>query len=237
MAALPADWRVAADAEALAQRVAERIQSLCARAIEERGAFHWALAGGGTPRRCYRLLRRMPLEWARLHLYFSDERCLPAGDAGRNDRMAEQALFSGLPIPPGQIHRIPAERGPERGAAAYAATLADAPAMDLVLLGMGEDGHTASLFPGHPALEDTRLAVPVFQAPKPPPERVSMGLSALNGATRRIVMVAGSGKRDALLRIREGQRLPAARLARSEWYLDAEAAGTTPPRRPANKTD
>lgn len=225
MAELPASWHLMADAGVLACRVAERIRSLCAMAVDDHGVFHWALAGGSTPRRCYKLLRTMPLEWEHVHLYFSDERCLPAGDAERNDTMAQKVLFSHVPVPPGQIHPIPAELGPEKGAATYAEVLADTPVMDLVLLGIGEDGHTASLFPGNPALEDKRLAVPVFDSPKPPPERVSMGYSALNGAARRIVMVAGGGKHEALLRIKNGQRLPAACLEESEWYVDAEAAG------------
>ena len=97
--------------------------------------------------------------------------------------------------------------------------------LDLVLLGMGEDGHTASLFPGNAALEDTRPAVPVRQAPKPPPERVSLGLGTLRSASERIVLVAGQDKRDALRRIGAGERLPIALVGPLLWFMDAAAAG------------
>jgi len=209
------------DADALAAAVASRIAALAGQGIMARGAFHWALAGGATPRRCYQLLRRMDIDWRHVYIWFGDERCLPVGDAERNDGMADAVLLRHVPVPSAQVHSIPAELGPEQAAANYAKLLRQAPPLDLALLGMGEDGHTASLFPGNPALEDKRLAVPVFAAPKPPCERVSMGYSVLNGAARRIVMVAGAGKSDAFMRIGRGERLPAARLSESEWYVDA----------------
>jgi len=212
------------DAHTLAAEVARQVIVECEQTIAERGVFHWVLAGGNTPKKCYELLRDAGIDWDHVHVWFGDERCLPMGDAERNDVMADTALLSHVSVPSAQVHRIPVELGPEGAAAAYAALLADAPSMDLILLGMGEDGHTASLFPGNPALADERLAVPVFSAPKLPPERVSMGYSVLNQARKRIVMVAGEGKRDALLRIRQGERLPVARLASCKWYLDEAAA-------------
>jgi len=215
-----------ADAGALARHAASRVAGLCRDAVAARGACHLVLAGGRTPERCYTLLAAMDLPWPALHIWFGDERCLPPGDPGRNDAMADRALLAHVPIPAGQVHRIPAELGPEAAAAAYAAELAAAPAMDVVLLGLGEDGHTASLFPGNPALDDARPAVPVHDAPKPPPERVSMSLAALNAARRRLVLVSGGGKADALARIRGGEPLPAARLAAAEWLVDRDAAGT-----------
>jgi 6-phosphogluconolactonase len=216
--------QVFADTEALARHAAARVATLCREAVENHGSCHLVLAGGHTPRRCYELLRAMDLPWAALHIWFGDERCLPPGDAGRNDAMADGALLAHVPIPPAQVHRIPAEQGPEAAAAAYAALLASAPAMDIVLLGMGEDGHTASLFPGNPALDDTRLAVPVHDAPKPPPVRVSMGLSVLNAAHHRLILVMGNAKAGALARVRRGDPLPAARLAEGEWLIDQDAA-------------
>jgi len=213
------------DAGALAAEAARQVILGCEQAIAERGVFHWVLAGGNTPKACYELLRDAELDWSRVHVWFGDERCLPMGDAERNDVMADAALLSHVSVPSVQVHRIPAELGPEDAADAYAVLLADAPAMDLVLLGLGEDGHTASLFPGNAALADKRLVVPVFFAPKLPPERVSMGYSVLNRAMKRIVMVAGEGKRGALLRIRQGERLPVARLSACEWYVDTDAAG------------
>ncbi len=213
------------DAAALAAEVARQVIVECEQAIAERGVFHWVLAGGNTPKRCYELLRDAELDWSRIQVWFGDERCLPTGDAERNDVMADAALLSYVSVPAAQIHRIPAELGPEDAAGAYAELLADAPAMDLILLGMGEDGHTASLFPDNPALDDERLAVPVFNAPKPPPERVSMGYTVLNQAGKCIVMAAGEGKRDALQLIQHGESLPVAQLEACEWYVDEVASG------------
>jgi len=215
-----------ADAEAVAQYAADAVVKAAAAAIAERGVFHWVLAGGTTPKRCYELLRDAEIDWANVHIWFGDERCLPVGDAERNDRMADEALLNHVPVPFAQIHRMDAERGSELAAERYAALLADAPVMDLVLLGIGEDGHTASLFPDNPALNDPRLAVPVFNSPKPPPERVSMGYAVLNAARRCLIMVAGKGKADAISRIRNGERLPVARVSGSEWLIDQDASGT-----------
>ncbi len=213
------------DTDKLAVEAARKITRDCEQAIADRGIFHWVLAGGNTPKKCYELLRDAELNWNRMHVWFGDERCLPVGDAERNDVMADKALLSYVPVLSNHIHRIHAELGPEKAADDYAVRLADAPPMDLVLLGMGEDGHTASLFPDNPALDDERLAVPVFHAPKRPPERVSMGYSVLNQARKRMVMVAGESKRNALQRIRQGEPLPSARLAASDWYVDEDAAG------------
>lgn len=209
--------------EELAAAVAQRVAELAAQAIAARGTFRIALAGGETPRRCYEKLRHLPLDWAHVQVYFGDERCLPAGDRQRNERMAGEALLDRIAIPPASIHAIPAELGAPEAAARYAAMLEDAAPLDLVLLGMGEDGHTASLFPGNPAADGKAAAVPVFDAPKPPAERVSLGLGMLNAARHKIFLVAGAGKRDALTQIRQGKLLPAARIAGAEWHLDRAA--------------
>ncbi|HEU0234410.1 MAG TPA: 6-phosphogluconolactonase [Gallionella sp.] len=211
------------DLDGLSASVAQRIAELAAQAIVARGVFHVALAGGETPRRCYEKLRRLPVDWTHVQVFFGDERCLPVGDSQRNDTMAREALLEHVAIPPGNIHAIPAELGARKAAARYAAVLENAAPLDLVLLGMGEDGHTASLFPGNPATDSAAAAVPVFDAPKPPTERVSLGMGTLNVARQRIFMVAGAGKRDALEQILLGKSLPAARVATAEWHLDRAA--------------
>jgi len=216
-----------ADAEAVAQYAANAVVESAAAAISAHGVFHWVLAGGTTPKRCYELLCDAAIDWHGVHIWFGDERCLPTGHAGRNDHMADEALLNHVPIPPVQIYRIATELGPEVAAERYSALLADAPAMDLVLLGMGEDGHTASLFPDNPALDDQRLVVPVYNSPKPPSERVSMGYRVFDAAHRCLIMVAGKGKADAISRIRNGERLPAARISGSEWLIDQDASGTS----------
>ena len=221
------------DMEQLGTAVAQRIAELASQAIAAHGVFHVALAGGETPRRCYEKLRHLPVDWAHVQVYFGDERCLPAGDAQRNDRMAYEALLGQVAIPPANIHAIPSELGASTAAARYAALLQQVAPLDLALLGMGEDGHTASLFPCNPALDDPMpdnqapnnraLAVPIFNAPKPPAERVSLSLTALNAARQKIFLVAGAGKRDALEQILRGEPLPAARIANAEWHLDRAA--------------
>lgn len=216
---------VYSNTESLATAVTVSIAECCKNSINLQGSFHIALSGGNTPRRCYEMLSQLPLPWMNIHIYFSDERCLPVGHADRNDTMTGACLLSHVAIPSFHIHHMSSELAPEAGASAYADMLTNAPPMDLVLLGMGEDGHTASLFPENPALEDERLAVPVFNSPKPPSERISMGYSVLNQAGKRIVMAVGEGKKKALQRIQQGEDLPVARLAACEWYVDEAAAG------------
>lgn len=211
------------DAESLAAAVAQRIVALAAQAISERGAFRIALAGGNTPRRCYELLRGQAVDWPRVHVYYGDERCLPRGDPERNDNMAQKALLDHVAVAADHVHAIPAELGAQAATAEYAKLLEPAVPLDVVLLGMGEDGHTASLFPGNPATEQSGAVVAVFNAPKPPPERVSLGMQTLNTAREKIFLVAGEGKREALGKIARGAALPAARIAGAEWHADRAA--------------
>lgn len=211
------------DPDELSAAVARRIAELAALAIAAHGVFRVALAGGETPRRCYQKLRDLNIDWAHVHIYFGDERCLPGGDAGRNDSMVREALLEHVAIPPANIHAIAADLGAREAALRYAAVLENVAPLDLVLLGMGEDGHTASLFPGNPATDSAAAAVPVFDAPKPPAERVSLGMGTLNAARQRIFLVAGAGKRAVLGQILLGKSLPAARVAVAEWHLDRAA--------------
>lgn len=209
--------------EELSAAVAQRIILEAKEAIAARGTFHIALAGGETPRRCYERLRHLPVEWSKVQVYFGDERCLPRGDVRRNDSMACEALLKHVAIPSGNIHVVHAELGAREAAVRYALVLADIERLDLVLLGMGEDGHTASLFPGNPAAEEATAVIAVFDAPKPPSERVSLGMTALNAARTKLFLVAGAGKRDALQRIAGGAALPAARVTQAEWHVDRAA--------------
>ena len=208
-------WHALPDAAALECRAANEILQAAQQAIARAGIFHLVLAGGGTPRRVYRALAQATADWPRWQIYFGDERCLPPDDAERNSRMAAQAWLDHVPLAPGQIHPIPAERGADAAAAAYAQTLAGLGEFDLVLLGLGEDGHTASLFPGHDwgtaaAAPDV---LPVFAAPKPPPERVSLSARRLGAARRVLFLVSGAGKRPAVAAWRSGIALPAAAIA------------------------
>ena len=208
------------DTEALSRAVALRIDMLAQAAIEARGVFRIALAGGLTPRRCYEFLRERPVDWVHVQIFFGDERCLPAGDKDRNDTMAFAALIDHIDIPKANVHTIPAELGPVAAAARYSAELKEFDRFDLVLLGLGEDGHTASLFPGNAACLSRALAVAVFDAPKMPSLRVSLGINTLNAARTKLFIAAGDSKRDALRRI---EHMPAGRIDDAEWHVDRAA--------------
>lgn len=215
---------VSRDAESLATAVARRIAEIAGQAITTHGVCRIALAGGETPRRCYEQLRNMPVAWAHVHIYFGDERCLPVGDVHRNDTMVQHALLQHIAIPDANVHCIPAELGAQVAASRYALELKQVMPLDLVLLGMGEDGHTASLFPSNPALQSRGDSVAaVFDAPKPPPERVTLSMAVLNAARRKIFLVAGFGKQVALQRIVQGEMLPAGQVISAEWYVDQDA--------------
>jgi 6-phosphogluconolactonase len=204
------------DADAVAVRAAAQVLAAAEDAITARGAFHLVLAGGSTPMAAYRLLAQAEADWSAWHLYHGDERCLPVDDAERNSLAAREAWLSRVDIPAAQVHDIPAEQGAEAAAAAYEPVVAGAVPFDLVLLGMGEDGHTASLFPGlvsETAMSGPDLVVPVRGAPKPPPERVSLTAHALASCRRMLLLVTGAGKHPALLRWQRGEALPVARVA------------------------
>ncbi|MBA2349735.1 MAG: 6-phosphogluconolactonase [Solirubrobacterales bacterium] len=182
---------------------------------------HLALAGGSTPKTSYELLGGLRSDWSPVHLWYGDERCVPPEDEDSNHRMASRALEA----PDATWHRMRGELGPEAAAAAYAEELAGV-TLDLTLLGMGEDGHTASLFPGNAALDVDGIAVGVFGSPKPPPERVSLTLDFLNASRRIVLLVAGEGKAEALARVLEGPDpdVPSSLLDRSRLTIVADAA-------------
>ncbi len=218
-------WHCFADADTVADEALVRILDAAQRAIEARGRFSIVLAGGTTPEQVYRKLKAGKTDWTRWFIWFGDERCLPVDHPDRNSVMAQHAWLAHVPIPAEQIFPIPAELDPQQAADAYEALITSARPFDLVLLGIGEDGHTASLFPGqvHP---DERLVVPVFNAPKPPPERVSLSVAALSDTHEMCVLVTGEAKREAVQRWRQGVDLPVARLSSAtgiDVLLDATA--------------
>jgi 6-phosphogluconolactonase len=220
----PSAWRLFPDSDALAAALAEQVGQALSQGVAERGQFHLVLPGGSSPRGLLLELRRRRLPWQAMHLYLTDERCLPPGHAERNDLMLDELLLPHVELSSANVHRIPAELGPERGAQEFAELLRHTPPFDLVILGMGEDGHTASLFPGSAALEDESPAVAVLHAPKPPVERVSMGLQRLLSARERWVIAMGAGKRAVLQRIQAGETFPITLARPDGWYLDGDAA-------------
>jgi 6-phosphogluconolactonase len=222
-------WRIFSGAEELEQAVADLVLDAAREAISVRDVFHLVLAGGNTPRRIHECLRAAEADWPRWQIWFGDERCLPPDDAERNSRMARTAWLDHAPIPSVNIHCIPAERGPDAGAAAYAHELAGVAEFDLVLLGLGEDGHTASLFPGRD-WSATGLApvLAITDAPKPPPQRVSLSPARLAATRQLVFLVTGAGKRTAVRDWRTGIAIPASRIAPRggvDIFLDAAASG------------
>jgi len=203
-------WIGFADSAELRQAAYARIVEAAGRAIEEREAFLISLAGGNTPRDIYRMLRAADTDWSRWHVYFGDERCAPRNDADRNSAMAAETWLDHVAIPRDRIHVIPAELGATAAARDYSQTLGGVADFDLVLLGLGEDGHTASLFPGHdwgvgPKAPD---AIAVMDAPKPPPQRVTLGAARLSRSREILFLVEGESKRDAVNRWRSGADIP-----------------------------
>lgn len=233
-----------ADIGALDHAAAQEIIRIAASAVAQRGSCRIALAGGRTPRRVYRLLAtgqfRSQVEWERLELYWGDERCVPPDHPASNYLMVNDALISAVPIPAAAIHRIRGELEPDQAARLYEQELLHALrrtslTFDLVLLGMGGDGHTASLFPDTPDLEHCDRLVIATQSPVPPVHRVSLSLRALNDAYSTMILVAGKEKAGALARViagaaRTDRPLPAALVNPSggdlRWLVDRAAAST-----------
>lgn len=239
--------RVFADLDAVSRAAAEHWVASAEAAQSARGAFHVALAGGGTPRRLYQCLARPEfrerVNWAGVHVWFGDERAVPPAHADSNYRMAREALLDRVPLPAAQVHRIEAEHSPIAEAALrYAEDLATQaphdeggrPTLDLVLLGLGEDGHTASLFPGTDILHERRRLVAAVHVPRLDAWRISLTYAALDSAREALFLVAGAGKADIVHRLFADpppEPLPAQRVRPREgtlWYLDEAAAARLP---------
>jgi len=218
------NFKVYSDTEAVAQAAADYIFQQIKICVEKKGQCHVVLPGGSTPARVLEILSGKSLSWYQIHWYPGDERCYPKGHAERNDTMILQKLFPEQGNVSANFHAIPAELGPEQGAEKYSELLNAVEVLDIVILGMGEDGHTASLFPGNAALDDLRNAVPVYDAPKAPDERVSIGLSTLKNAGECIVITTGENKSEALAKLKQGVVLPVGMVGVDIWFVDEAAA-------------
>lgn len=236
------------DAEFLARAAADHFIEIAEQAVRERGLFSVAFSGGNTPLMLYHLLATEPfserVDWSRTHIFWGDERCVPPDHADSNYFRASQALLERVPIPPENIHRIPAELPPDEAALAYEETLLrffepqagqsgeNEGGFDLALLGMGDDGHTASLFPGTPAIEEQARWVMAQYVDKLAAWRITLTPALLNRSRRVIFLVAGPGKSYTLQRVVYGtyfpDRYPAqiVRPASGEvlWLVDEAAA-------------
>ncbi|HWX75785.1 MAG TPA: 6-phosphogluconolactonase [Solirubrobacteraceae bacterium] len=231
-----------ADAEAVAARAADEVRRALQAAREARRTVQVALSGGRSPQRAFALLARAPAEWEHVELWFADERCVEPGDAESNYRLVAEELVQPAGIAPERVHRMLGELGAEQGASRYAAELlarvAPAgperpPTLDLILLGIGEDGHVASLFPDAPTLSAApdSVCLPVHDSPKPPPERITLSLGVLRAARRCMLLATGPDKAHAVAGMlgEPSPHVPASLLRRERLtvILDDAAAAET----------
>ncbi|GAA1191190.1 6-phosphogluconolactonase [Prauserella alba] len=253
------DVVVHSDAAVLAAATAARLITALTDAQAARGSASVVLTGGGTGIAILEQMRRSPardaVDWSRLDVFWGDERFVPAGDPERNEKQAREALLDHVPVDPARVHAMAPSDGefgddPDAAAAAYAqalataaeatatatvATAGDVPAFDVMLLGLGGEGHTASIFPDTPAAHEAeRSVVAVRDCPKPPPTRVSLTFPAIRRATEVWLVTAGAAKADAVAAAHRGVgevELPVAGArgtARTLWLLDTEAAAELP---------
>jgi 6-phosphogluconolactonase len=251
MPAVP-DIRIHRDSQACAEAAAEFVLEVGREAVRTNGRFLIALSGGTTPETLYRALTSPVFadrfDWSRTTFLFSDERCVPPDDPRSNYALAKKTLFTPLDIMPSQVYRMAGESRDRQVAAheyeqqlllATKASPSAQPSLDLILLGLGEDGHTASLFPGTTILRGHQRMIAATQSPKDPPNRLTMTLAAINRASVIVFLVAGAGKAGivrAILdpRTEAERQLPAALVSPDEgrliWFLDRAAAAELPKR-------
>lgn len=233
------------DPRAVTTAAVEAVVESAARAIDAAGRFLVALSGGSTPRAVFQQLAAPGygdrIEWEAVHVFWGDERCVPPSDPSSNFAMATETLLNHVEARPGHVHRIRGEDDPESAAGAYerllrrAFTTPEGPPrldagsrFDLILLGMGEDGHTASVFPGSPAVRETQRWVMPTESPLPPRRRVTLTPPLINAAAEKLFLVTGEAKSAVLARVLQGPTdpdiLPAQAIQDARWLLDADVA-------------
>jgi 6-phosphogluconolactonase len=242
-------------AETVAARAATYVTRRLRRAREERGVAHVALSGGTTPGRTYELLAGEPADWLGVEVWFADERCVAPEDDQSNYRLAAEALLSPAGIDPSRVHRMEGELGPEEGARRYAGALQERiapgatpspgeiaggagnpptpPVFDLIVLGIGPDGHIASLFPGAPTLDagEQAICLGIHDSPKPPPERITLSLAVLRAARRCLLLATGASKADAIAAAlaEPSRHVPASLLRRERLTVIVDDAAAPAP--------
>lgn len=221
---MDANFHIFQTTDQLGHAAAEHVADLAAQAVAERGRFTVAISGGSLPKLLFPPMVAEPLcrhiDWSTWHIFWADERCVPLTHSDSNYRLARELLFDNVSIPPAQIYPIDDSLNAAAAAIAYQKQLnqvfeppvGEPPRFDLILLGMGEDGHTASLFPGHPLLhEKSKWVAPIFDSPKPPPERITLTLPVINHSRCIIFISTGEAKAKPLSAVIKGNsHLPAA---------------------------
>jgi len=234
-------FHIFATHEELSAAVASYVIKLSAAAIAERGRFTVALSGGSLPKLLAANLITMPfrdqIDWTAWHVFFVDERCVPLSDPDSNYREAKTHLFDQVTLPVSQIYPIDPTLNPTAMAEAYQEKLQTVfgattwPQFDLILLGLGPDGHTASLFPGHALLHEQRQWIAaIFDSPKPPPQRITFTLPLINAARHVAFLATGASKAEVLTQIKAGNsHLPASLIQPTQgkvnWFVDVAAMG------------
>lgn len=244
MTSTPPSIQVVANSDAIAAAAAERIIALANDAIVQEGRFSIALSGGSTPKTLYTLLASdnyiKRIDWKSWHIYFGDERCVPPTHADSNFRMASEALLDQVPIVPDNVHRMKGEIEPQQSAVEYGQLLKrdfGEGGLDLVLLGMGDDGHTASLFPHTAALAETHHRCVANYVEKLKAWRITLTAAFINRARQVIIMVSGGAKAQRVEEVLQGpadhQRLPIQMISPQRggllWIMDSAAAGMDEP--------
>ncbi len=244
MPGIPLQWNVVVtkDQAAMAQMAVDVFMEAARNRIEKSGYFSVAVSGGSTPRPMHRLLAGDPYGrarvWEKTHLFWVDERCVPGDDPASNYGMARSDFVEAVPLPEIQVHPMRGTVVPDRGATDYEKTLGsffgakqdEFPRFDLICLGIGTDGHTASLFPGHPALDESFRWVVAVKGGQPDMWRMTLTLPVLNAARKLMVLVSGVKKRDVVKHVFQDDPpgLPARRIHPSAgtvtWMLDRDAA-------------
>jgi 6-phosphogluconolactonase len=236
----PGELRVFLDAREVAAAVADAFVDDARTAISQRGAFFVALAGGTTPKAAYQLLAQEPrvgaVDWQRVHVYFGDERCVPPDSDDSNYKMAREAFLSRVPVPEQNVHRMHGEADPLTAARDYAQllvqTVGEVPQFDFIMLGMGADGHTASLFPGTDPLVDNERLVRAVYVEKLKANRITLTPLVINNARHVLISTEGLAKAPALYAVRMGPYEPvehpiqivAPVRGTLSWYVDQAAA-------------
>lgn len=218
------NWHIKNNADEVATATVNYIIECANHAIQDHGCFRLVLAGGTTPEKAYQMLAQLNIDWSAWKFFYGDERCLPADDSERNSIMAKRSWLDHIAVNENQHFPVPAERGAELAATQYLTSIRNELPFDLVLLGMGEDGHTASLFPGHPWQADAEV-IAVHNSPKPPADRVSLGPAILHSARKRLFIITGNNKADAIEQWRKNADLPIKLTARpgDDVFIDKPA--------------
>jgi len=228
------------DAESVAERAAAHVRRQLHRAREQRGVAHIALSGGTTPGRTYELLAREPAELQEVEVWFADERCVAPDDPESNYRLVAETLLDPAGIPAERVHRMQGELGPAEGARRYERELiaglpslgGGPPVLDLIVLGIGPDGHVASLFPGAATLDagPEAICLPITDSPKPPPGRITLSLAVLRAARGCLLLATGAGKADAVGAIlgETSRHVPASLLRRERLSVIVDDAAAPP---------